>query len=65
MDLEFPQTSTDHIIKCLEILWQRGKLTDDDLVLVTAVGYPRSGNRMNLLQTHYLRDLITTLGWRR
>ena len=52
VDVEFPQTSTDHIIKCLRNLWQRGKLTEDDLVLVTAVGYPRSGNRMNLLQTH-------------
>jgi pyruvate kinase len=35
------------------------------MILVTAVGYPRSGNRMNLIQTHRVSDLIETLGWRR
>ncbi|HAM40904.1 MAG TPA: pyruvate kinase, partial [Candidatus Omnitrophica bacterium] len=48
VDIPFSRTSLDHIPKCLEALWQCGKLVDRDLVLVTAVGYPRSGNRMNL-----------------
>ena len=65
VDIEFPRTSADHIIQCLRELWRRGKLTDDDLVLSTAVAYPRSGNRMNLLQTHYVRDLVETLRWSR
>jgi hypothetical protein len=44
-------------------LWRRGQLVDDDLVLVTSVGYPRSGNRMNLIQTHNVADLRESLGW--
>lgn len=65
VDIPFPRTSTDHIVTCLETLWRRGRLTADDLVLVTAVGYPKSGNRMNLIQTHAVSDLIETLGWKR
>lgn len=61
--IEFPRNSTDHIIECLRELRRRGRLADDDLALVTAVAYPRSGNRMNLLQTHYIGDLAATLGW--
>jgi pyruvate kinase len=64
IDIPFPRSSTDHIVQCMKELWLRGKLDEDDLVLVTAVGYPRSGNRMNLIQTHNVRDLIETLGWR-
>jgi len=65
VDIEFPRTSTDHIVTCLETLWRRGRLTPGDLVLVTAVGYPKSGNRMNLIQTHAVSDLIETLGWKK
>ena len=63
VDVPFSRTSTDHIVKCLQALWQRGKLADDDMVLVTAVGYPRAGSRMNLLQTHVVGDLAETLSW--
>ena len=63
VDIPFVRTSTDHIPKCLEQLWRRGKLLDEDLVLVTSVGYPRSGNRMNLIQTHNIADLRESLGW--
>ena len=65
VDIEFPRTSTDHIVTCLETLWRRGRLSPEDLVLVTAVGYPKSGNRMNLIQTHAVSDLIETLGWKK
>lgn len=65
VDIEFPRTSTDHIVTCLEALWRRGRLAEDDLVLITAVGYPKSGNRMNLIQTHAVSDLIETLGWKK
>lgn len=65
VDIPFPRTSTDHIVICLETLWHRGRLSSDDLVLVTAVGYPKSGNRMNLIQTHAVSDLIETLGWKK
>jgi pyruvate kinase len=65
VDIQFGKSSTDHIIQCLEELWRMSKLADNDLVLITAVGYPKSGNRMNLLQTHYMSDLVESLDWRR
>lgn len=65
VDVPFSRTSTDHIVTCLEALWRRGRLSAEDLVLVTAVGYPKSGNRMNLIQTHAVSDLIDTLGWKK
>lgn len=65
VDIPFSRTSTDHIVTCLEALWRRGRLSSDDLVLITAVGYPKSGNRMNLIQTHAVSDLIETLGWKK
>ncbi|MDJ0949921.1 MAG: pyruvate kinase [Alphaproteobacteria bacterium] len=64
LDVSFSRDSTDHIVQCLHALWAQGRLAIDDLILVTSVGYPRSGNRMNLIQTHYVRDLVDTLGWR-
>ncbi len=65
VDMPFPRDSTDHIVKCLEALWRADKIADDDLILVTAVGYPKSGNRMNLIETHIVADLIDSLGWTR
>lgn len=65
VDIPYTRTSTDHIASCLEVLWQRGKLVDDDLVLVTSLGYPKSGNRMNMIQTHRISDLIDALHWTR
>ena len=64
VDIPFSRTSMEHIPSCLELLWRRGELIDEDLILVTAVGYPRSGNRMNLIQTHRVGDLHESLGWR-
>lgn len=63
LDMPFPRDSTDHIAECLEALWRRGKLAADDLVLVTAVGYPKAGTRMNTIQTHHVSDLIDGLEW--
>ena len=62
-DVPFSRTSTDHIVQCLEVLWRQGRIVPEDLILVCALAYPRSGNRMNLLQTHQVADLITALGW--
>lgn len=64
VDIPFSRTSTDHIAKCLEILWRRGKVVDEDLVLVTSLGYPKSGNRMNMIQTHTIADLRDALQWK-
>ena len=50
-------------VKCLEELWRMGKLNSEDMIVVISVSYPKSGNRMNLLQTHLVGDLIEALGW--
>jgi pyruvate kinase len=63
VDVPFLKHSTDHIAVCLKQLWLRGLVDDADLVLVVAVGYPRSGNRMNLLQVHRISDLREAIGW--
>jgi pyruvate kinase len=65
VDIPFLDTSLDHIPRCLEELWIRGVLKYDDLILITAVSYPKSGNRMNLLQTHEVGDLVEAFGWKR
>jgi len=64
VDVPFSRTGTDHIIECLRQLWCMGRITGDDLVLVTAVAYPKTGRFMNLIQTHQVADLVETLGWR-
>lgn len=63
VDRQFSRTSLDHIPFCLEKLWQQGELVDEDLILVTALSYPKSGNRMNMIETHKVSDLRDTLGW--
>jgi pyruvate kinase len=63
IDMEFPKNSADHVMKCIEVLWRDGKLTSDDSIVVVALSYPKSGNRMNHLQTHVVGDLVEALGW--
>lgn len=65
VDIPFQRTSTDHIARCLQELWRRGKLVNRDMILVTAVGYPGSGKRMNLIQTHTVGDLARALDWKK
>ena len=64
VDVQFSRTSTDHIAECLEILWRRGKVVEEDLVLVTSLSYPKSGNRMNMIQMHSIADLREALQWK-
>ncbi|HEY6785291.1 MAG TPA: pyruvate kinase [Gemmatimonadales bacterium] len=63
VEMAFERASTDHVLIALRELWRRGKLEREDMVLVTALAYPKSGNRMNLLQTHVVGDLIDALNW--
>jgi pyruvate kinase len=65
LDIEFQRDSTDHVIHCVEALWRGNQLQAGDMILITAVGYPKSGNRMNLIQTHVVSDLVESLGWTR
>ena len=61
---KYPKDSLDHVVGVLQHLRQHGHLSEDDLILVTAVGYPSSGNRMNMIQTHLVSDLARTLRWK-
>lgn len=63
VDVSFSKRSTDHIPRCLEELWRRRLLLDTDLVLVVGVGYPKSGNRMNLVEVHRISDIGSALEW--
>lgn len=63
LDVAFSKKSSDHIAECLHRLWQQGDVVDDDILLVVALTYPRSGNRMNHLQMHKVSDLIQALQW--
>ena len=63
LDVPFSRLDTNHIPRCLELLWRRKEIVDEDLILLTAAGYPKSGNRMNLIQTHKVADLRESLGW--
>mgnify|MGYP002631555429 CR=1 FL=1 len=63
IDIPFSRLSMDHVPECLKRLWQSGDLLDEEMILVTAVGYPTSGNRMNLIETHVVSDLKKALHW--
>ena len=63
VDLAFSKKSADHIMDCVEELWRRGKLTNEDMIAIIGLSYPKSGNRMNHLQTHVVGDLVDALGW--
>lgn len=65
VDVPFSRTGTDHIVECLRQLWLKGLLVNEDLILVTAVAYPKAGRLMNLIQTHQVSDLVETLSWNR
>jgi pyruvate kinase len=60
---EFQKDNLDHVVGVLKFLRAMSVIEDEDLILVTAVGYPSSGNRMNMIQTHLIGDLARTLGW--
>ena len=64
LKVNFEKDNLSHVSKCLKILWQKSLINSKDVILVTAVGYPNKGNRMNLIQTHNVKDLKTTFKWK-
>ena len=60
----FSKNSLEHIPKCLQYLWSIKEIKKEDMILVTALGYPSSGRRMNVIQTHYVKDLMKTFLWK-
>ena len=65
LNINFFQKSTDHIIGTLKKLYKIKKINNNDLILIVAVGYPKKGNKMNLLQIHQVKDLVETFKWRK
>lgn len=60
---KFPKDNLSHVTDILRYLRDIKKLSDKDVILVTAVAYPLSGNRMNMIQTHLVSDLVQALRW--
>lgn len=60
---KFYKNSLEHIPKCLNHLWKKKYITKEDMILVIALGYPGSGRRMNIIQTHYVKDLAKNFSW--
>ena len=57
INIKFEKKSSNHIIKCISEIFKRKIVKKNELVLITYVGFPND-NYMNVLQTHYVRDLI-------
>jgi pyruvate kinase len=62
---DVPRGSADYIKACIQFLYESGKLSIEDEILVTGAIYPRSGTRMNLIELHRVVNLATEFGWRR
>ena len=64
-NIKFSKNSLSHVPDCLYLLWDSNVISNQDIILVTAVGYPSSGNRMNMIQTHYVKDLKALFKWKK
>ncbi len=64
INIKFKKDSLDHILECLKYLYIHKEINNKDMILLTSVGYPKSGRRMNLLQTHYVKDLTQLFKWK-
>lgn len=60
---KFERKNIDFFKKILKFLFNKNLISIKDKILVTAVAYPSSGNRMNLIQIHEVKDLKKLLGW--
>ena len=63
VDIDFSKDSLDHVLKCIKFLYDEKEIDINDVILVTSVGYPKSGRRMNVIQTHYIKDLKELFNW--
>ena len=60
----YSKKNLDHIPKCIHFLWKKKKISSNDFIIIIALAYPSKGRRMNIIQTHYVKDLIKTLSWK-
>ena len=61
---KFYKDSLEHIPECLKHLCKIRELNKKDTILLVALGYPLSGKRMNLIQTHNIKDLKKLFHWK-
>ena len=61
---KFYKDSLDHIPKCLFYLWKNKEILSNDMILLTALGFPGSGQRMNIIQTHSVKGLKNLFSWK-
>ena len=61
---KFKKQNLLHIPKILKKLYNEKVILEKDHILVTAVAYPNTKNRMNMIETHYVSDLKKTFNWK-
>ena len=59
----FQKKNLMHIPKILKKLYKEKHISSKDHILITAVAYPNTKNRMNMIETHHVSDLIKTFKW--
>ena len=59
--LKFATNSTNHILYAIKKLWEKKKLDKNDLIISTAIVYPKKGNNMNLIQIHKVDDILSVI----
>lgn len=64
VNVKFNKNNLEHVPKCIEYLWKNKAITSQDIILVASVGYPQTGRRMNMIQTHYVKDLVKLFNWK-
>lgn len=63
-ETKFQKNNLMHIPKILKKLYKENYISSKDHILVTAVAYPNTKNRMNMIETHHVSDLIKTFKWK-
>jgi pyruvate kinase len=61
--IEFNKSDLNHVVKILEELYLKKKLTLRDKVLVTSVGYPTSKTKTNTIQILSIIELKRKFDW--
>ena len=61
---KFKKINLLHIPKILKELFVKKMIKKGEQILLTAVAYPNTKNRMNMIETHHVSDLIKTFKWK-
>ena len=64
VNVKFNKNNLELVPKCIQYLWKNKTITLQDIILVASVGYPQTGRRMNMIQTHYVKDLVKLFNWK-